>query len=85
MLKRFSINCYGHQLSLEEIRAQKSEKYIALKDKKGTREYEEHFLRYRPGDDVKTKKREKTYKIKTVRRKTRGKKTKKRGRGGLFY
>jgi hypothetical protein len=85
LLKRFSINCYGHQLSLEEIRAQKSEKYIALKDKKGTQEYEEHFLRYRPRDDVKTKKREKTYKIKTVRRKTRGKKTKRRGRGGLFY
>ena len=85
LLKRFSINCYGHQLTLEEIRAQKSEKYIALKDKKGTQEYEEHFLRYRPGDDVKTKKREKTDKIKTVRRKTRGKKTKRRGRGGLFY
>jgi hypothetical protein len=85
LLKRFSINCYGHQLTLEEIRAQKSEKYIALKDKKGTREYEEHFLRYRPGDDVKTKKREKIDKIKTVRRKTRGKNTKKRGRGGLFY
>jgi hypothetical protein len=91
LLKRFSINCYGHQLTMEEIRAQKSEKYMELRDRRGTREYEEYFLRYRPGDDVKTKKREntekvgKTDKIKTVRRKMHGKKTKKRGRGGLFY
>jgi hypothetical protein len=35
---------------------------MELRDRRGTREYEEYFLRYRPGDDVKTKKRENTEK-----------------------
>jgi hypothetical protein len=85
LLKRFSINCYGHQLTMEEIRAQKSEKYIELKGKRGTREYDEYFLRYRPGDKknnvTKTKKKDK----KTVKKRSRREKTKKRGRGGIFY
>jgi hypothetical protein len=86
LLKRFSINCYGHQLTMEEIRSQKSEKYMELKDRRGTREYEEHFLRYRPGDNIKNKKPEREEKPKkTVKRRTRREKTKKRGRGGLFY
>ena len=91
LLKRFSINCYGHQLTIEEIRAQKSEKYMELKDKKGTKEYEEYFLRYRPADKVSSKKEgkqmEKTVKNykRTVNKRKRQEKTKKRGRGGLFY
>jgi len=84
LLKRFSLNCYGHQLTLEEIRAQKSEKYMELKDKKGTREYEAFFLRYRPADDKKPKATKKQS-SKTVKKKQRREKTKKRGRGGLFY
>lgn len=87
LLKRFSINCYGHQLTMEEIRAQKSEKYMELKDKRGTREYDEHFLRYRPADSkkAKTEKNTKRKEPKSVRKKARREKTKKRGRGGLFY
>jgi len=87
LLKRFSINCYGHQLTMEEIRAQKSEKYMELKDKRGTREYDEHFLRYRPADSkkAKTEKNTKIKEPKSVRKKARREKTKKRGRGGLFY
>ena len=85
LLKRFSINCYGHQLTMEEIRAEKSEKYIQLKGKRGTREYEEHFLRYRPGDKksdiTETKKKDK----RTVKKRSCREKTKKRGRGGIFY
>lgn len=85
LLKRFSINCYGHQLTIEEIRAEKSEKYIELKGKRGTREYEENFLRYRPGDKkndiTKTKKKDKG----RVKKRLRREKTKKRGRGGIFY
>ena len=50
LLKRFSINCMGHQETVEEIRAEKTEKFAELKDKKGTPEYEEWFLRYRPLD-----------------------------------
>jgi hypothetical protein len=87
LLKRFSINCYGHQLTMEEIRAQKSEKYMELKDKRGTREYDEHFLRYRPADSkkAKTEKNTKSKEPKSVRKRARREKTKKRGRGGLFY
>jgi len=92
LLKRFSINCYGHQLTMEEIRAQKSEKYMELKEKKGTKEFEEYFLRYRPADDKikKTKVEkpeapEKTHKRHIIKKKQKKNKTKKRGRGGLFY
>ena len=50
LLKRFSINCYGHQETVEEMRAEKSEKYKLLKGKLNDPEYEEWFLRYRPSD-----------------------------------
>jgi hypothetical protein len=53
LLKRFSILCYGHQPSVEEMRAEKAEKFKELKDKKGTRVYDEWFLNYRPGDQEK--------------------------------
>jgi len=48
LLKRFSILCYGHQETLEELRAEKTRKYMELKGKRGTREYEIYFMRYRP-------------------------------------
>ena len=51
LLKRFSINCMGHQETIEEMRAKKTEKFAELKDKKGTPEYDEWFLRYRPTDN----------------------------------
>jgi hypothetical protein len=50
VLKRFSILCYGHQDSIEELRAEKAEKFKELKNKKGTLEYDEWFLNYRPED-----------------------------------
>jgi len=46
LLERFSINCYGKQPTIENIRAEKVEKYRELKDKRGTREYDEWFLKY---------------------------------------
>ena len=48
LLKRFSITCYGHQESIEEIRAHKAEKYKELKQKEDTNEFEEWFLNYKP-------------------------------------
>ena len=48
LLKRFSIICYGHQESIEEMRAQKAKKFKELQSKKGTRDYEEWFLNYKP-------------------------------------
>jgi hypothetical protein len=53
LLKRFSILCYGHQESREEMRAEKAEKYKELKDKRGTPEYEEYFLNYKPTNEPK--------------------------------
>jgi Poly(A) polymerase catalytic subunit len=48
LLRRFSINCYGKQPTLESMRSQKTAKYEELKGKRGTREFEEWFLRYIP-------------------------------------
>lgn len=48
VLKRFSVNCYGKQLTLEEIKNEKAEKFKELKEKRNTKEYEEWFLRYVP-------------------------------------
>jgi hypothetical protein len=50
LLKRFSLDCYGNQLTLEDIRNEKTRKYRDLRDEFGKREYEEWFLRYRPND-----------------------------------
>jgi hypothetical protein len=50
LLKRFSINCMGHQETVEEMRAAKTSKFAELKDKKKDPQYEEWFLRYRPLD-----------------------------------
>jgi hypothetical protein len=48
LLKRFSIVCYGHQQSVEEIRAEKAEKFKELKKNRDSREFEEWFLNYKP-------------------------------------
>jgi hypothetical protein len=91
LLRRFSISCYGHQETVEEMRAEKAEKFKELKEhnKKKDKEYEEWFLRYRPADMLsqKEKKKEerKMNKSKTANKKTKKNKTVKRGRGGLFY
>jgi hypothetical protein len=50
LLRRFSIDCYGHQETLEEIREHKAQLYLKLKDKRGTKEYEENFMKYRPAE-----------------------------------
>ena len=94
LLRRFSINCYGHQQTVEEIRAEKAAKFMELKNMKNTKEYEEWFLRYRPLEKEtknkvkqsvpKKEKTEKTGKKKTVTKKPKKEKTRKRGRGGLF-
>jgi hypothetical protein len=82
LLKRFSINCMGHQETVEEMRAAKTSKFAELKDKKKDPEYEEWFLRYRPLDakDKDKDKEEKTKHVKkNVTTKTRKIKNKKKG------
>jgi hypothetical protein len=54
LLKRFSVTCYGHQDSLEEMRAQKAEKFKELQKKRTSSEYEEWFLNYKPAQMTKS-------------------------------
>ena len=56
LLKRFSISCYGEQETLDSIRSHKAEMYNKLSKKKGTREYNEWFLKYSPNSEKKTRK-----------------------------
>jgi Poly(A) polymerase catalytic subunit len=76
LLKRFSILCYGHQPSVEEMRAEKSKKFKELKDKKGTREYEEWFFNYRPDQEEKKS----SITTKTSKPSKNSKSTKKKGK-----
>ena len=80
VLTRFSINCYGYQETIEDMRSEKMKMFEKLKSDRGSKEYEEWFLKYRPGDKVntkKTQKTQKTQKTKTKKLKTKKTKTKK--------
>ena len=48
VLKRFTMDCYGKQDTLDDIRNTKTAKYKELKNKRGTLEYDEWFLKYEP-------------------------------------
>ena len=48
ILKRFSINCYGTQSTLESMRAKKSSQFKKLKNDRNNKEYEMWFLNYTP-------------------------------------
>ena len=54
LLKRFSINCYGHQETLDAIREHKSKKFEELKTKRNSQEFESWFLNYKPGEKKET-------------------------------
>ena len=77
LLKRFSILCYGHQDSREELRAEKAEKFKELKDKKDSLEYEEWFLNYKPEKTNKTNKTNKTKKTNKTNKTKKSNKTNK--------
>jgi len=93
LLKRFSINCYGKQETLESMRAEKAEKYKELKDSRDSKEYQEYFLRYVPGESNKkgakkmgcSKKKTKTKKQKTKKPKTKRQIKTKKNRSGWGY
>lgn len=79
LLKRFSINCYGKQDTLEEMRNTKALKYKELKGKRNSKEYESWFLRYIPFEenlDKEEKKLEKQVKKLTKHKTTKYKKKK---------
>ena len=91
LLRRFSITCYGHQESVEEMRAHKAEKYKELKEKGDPAAFEELFLNYKPGDlinkrsvGVNKERRVKKTKIKKTPTKKNAKKTKKAKKSKLL-
>ena len=79
LLKRFSITCYGHQETKEEMKEEKAKAYEELKNKKKTRLYEEHFLNYTPKRKISNNTKKNKTKLKM---KKSNKKTKRRQRGG---
>ena len=84
LLRRFSIECIGHQETVEEMRANKSEKYKELKGKQGTPEYDEYFMRYRPNDPKKPiSNKSKSNKSNKREREKKQTKTKKTNRMGI--
>ena len=52
ILKRFVNKCYGTQETLDTIRSEKSNKYKELKTNPKSREYQEWFLKYTPGEQT---------------------------------
>lgn len=70
LLKRFSIKCYGHQPTVEEMRSEKAKMFKELKSRKGTRLYEEWFLNYQPSASKKQK-RSSNKTRKTIRKTSR--------------
>jgi len=86
VLKRFSIDCYGKQPTLESMRMEKSEMFEKLKDKKGTEEYERWFLKYSPKGQKKGQKNKTSSNMNTKKRryKNKNKKKTKRNRRKSF-
>jgi hypothetical protein len=85
LLRRFSINCMGHQETVEEMRAEKAEKFKELKNKRNTLEYEEWFLRYRP---IEKKDKELKKTMNNNKSKSKGntkRKTKTKKNRGIFF
>jgi hypothetical protein len=78
LLKRFSLECYGKQPTLESIRAEKAEKFKELSGKRGTREFEEWFLKYTPNALKEKMEKEENKSKKTVKNVEKKKQTRKR-------
>ena len=72
VLKRFSVDCYGKQVTLESVKYMKGNKYRELQNNKHSKEYEKYFLRYIPLEKKSYKSR------KNKSKKNKSKKTKKK-------
>jgi len=90
ILKRFSLNCIGHQPTIEEMREEKAKMFKELSGKKGTKQYDEWFLRYKPAEQKSettnrngNKKSRKNY-IGNEKGERRSKKNKTRKKNGLL-
>jgi hypothetical protein len=68
LLKRFSITCYGHQESVEEMKAEKALKYKELKKNNNKKIFDEWFLNYKP-DNIESQKNIKNTTVKKKKKK----------------
>jgi len=62
LLKRFSLECYGKQPTVEEMRAEKAQKYKELKESSNPsdrKEFDRLFFKYEPAKDPKLNKKRK--------------------------
>ena len=88
LLRRFSIDCYGQQHTIEQMREEKAEMYKKLKKNKNSKDYEWWFLRYIPAErDPKNKQKKKNNrktKKKGKRKRKRRKRRKTRKRRGIL-
>lgn len=78
LLRRFSINCYGNQITKEDIRAEKTKLFEKYKGNRNSKEWNWYFLRYVPKEEKEkktTKKNKKTKKKLKKKKKTRVKTT----------
>lgn len=76
ILKRFSIDCYGEQETLEMMRKEKADMFEKLKNKRRGKEWDYYFLKYNPGNN-KTKNKGKTTKVKKSKPRAKKRQTKK--------
>ena len=76
LLKRFSIICYGHQESVEEMRAEKAAKYRELKQSKNKAALDEWFLNYKPDQNKNSLEQEKSEEKDKPKKAEKKKKTK---------
>lgn len=65
VLKRFTMDCYGKQKTLEDSRLEKTMKFKELKNKRDSKEYKMYFLKYNPADKKTKRKTKKTNKKRT--------------------
>lgn len=73
LLKRFPSECYGEQHTIDSIRNEKSAMWEKLRNKRGSKEYDEWFLNYKPvgdNDDIKKKKSKHNTNGKTTKKST---------------
>jgi hypothetical protein len=73
LLRRFSITCYGHQESVEEMKAEKAAKYREFKETKNKKMFEEWFLSYKPDELKLLKETKNTNKKKKLKKKSKTK------------
>jgi hypothetical protein len=78
LLKRFTINCYGKQSTIESIRAEKTAKYKELSSKRGTYEYDMWFLKYSPSYAYEKKEKKSTAASKSMRKQQKQQKQQKK-------